>query len=397
MGGSPVGVSIGSLSKFFPQHQVEAILRASGREGQRRRKLPALDLVYCVIALGLHASEGCRSVLRRVLLSRRARDAEEIERLCSDSAITQGRTRLGWQPLRALYEVVVRPIATRASIGAWFLRWRLVTLDGSTLDVADTKQNERAFGRPGSARGKAGFPQLRFVTLLENGTHVLFGAELGRYNTGEATLARKVVSRLPADALCLADRNFFSYALWKAALASGAALLWRARSDLILPKLKLLADGSYLTKIYPWPRARARDVHGISARLITYRLGKGREEYRLLCSILDPRKAPAIQLANLYTKRWTIETVLGELKTRLRGARVVLRSRIPNLVRQDFWGLLLAHFGVRALMHEAALEQKIEATDLSFVHALRTVARYLPLYVSFFPSAEQEAVPITLA
>ena len=292
---------------------------------------------------------------------------------------------------------MVRPIATRASIGAWFRRWRLVTLDGSTLDVADTKQNERAFGRPGSARGKAGFPQLRFVTLLENGTHVLFGAELGRYNTGEATLARKVVSRLPADALCLADRNFFSYALWKAALASGAALLWRARSDLILPKLKLLADGSYLTKIYPSPRARARDVHGISARLITYRLGKGREEYRLLCSILDPRKAPAIQLANLYTKRWTIETVLGELKTRLRGARVVLRSRIPNLVRQDFWGLLLAHFGVRALMHDAALEQKIEATDLSFVHALRTVARYLPLYVSFFPSAEQEAVPITLA
>ena len=292
---------------------------------------------------------------------------------------------------------MVRPIATRASIGAWFRRWRVVTLDGSTLDIADTKPNERAFGRPGSARGKSGFPQLRFVTLLENGTHVLFGAELGRYNTGEVTLARKVVSRLPADALCLADRNFFSYPLWKAALASGAALLWRARSDLILPKLKRLSDGSYLTKIYPSPRARARDVDGIWARLITYRLGKGREEYRLLCSILDPRKAPAIQLANLYIKRWTVETVLAELKTRLRGARVVLRSRIPNLVRQDFWGLLLAHFGVRALMHEAALEQKIEATDLSFVHALRTVARYLPLYVSFFPSAEQEALQITLA
>jgi hypothetical protein len=301
MGVRPVGVSIGSLSKFFPQHEIEAILRASGREGQRRRKLPGLDLVYYVIALGLYASEGCRSVLRRVLLSRRARDGEEIERLCSDAAISQGRTRLGWQPLRALYETVVRPIATRTSLGAWYRRWRLVTLDGSTLDVADTKRNERAFGRPGSVRGKSGFPQLRFVTLLENGTHVLFGAELGRYNTGEATLAKKVVTRLPADSLCLADRNFFSYSLWKAALASGAALLWRARADLILPKLKRLSDGSYLTKIYPSPRARARDVHGIPARLITYRLGKGREEYRLLCSILDPRRAPAVQLSNLYT------------------------------------------------------------------------------------------------
>ena len=129
--------------------------------------------------------------------------------------------------------------------------------------------------------------------------------------------------------------------------------------------------------------------------MIEYRLGGKGEQYRVLCSILDPRKAPAIQLANLYPKRWTIETALGELKTRLRGARAVLRSRIPALVRQDFYGLLLAHFGVRALMHEAALEEGIEATDLSFIHALRTVGRYLPLYVSFFPS-EQEALQITL-
>jgi hypothetical protein len=397
MGVRPVGVSLGSLNKFFPQHEIEAILRASCREGQRRRKLPAVDLMYYLVALGLHASEGCRSVLRRVLLRRHERENEDLERLCTDSAITQSRSRLGWQPLRALYEVVVRPIATRSSVGAWYRRWRLVTLDGSTLDVADTKRNERAFGRPGSVRGKSGFPQLRFVTLLENGTHVLFGAELGRYDTGEVTLAKKVVTRLPADALCLADRNFFSYSLWNAALRSSAALLWRVRADLILPKLKRLSDGSYLTKIYPSPHARARDRDGVTARLITYRLGKERQEYRLLCSIMDPRKAPALQLANLYGKRWTIETVLGELKTRLRGARVVLRSRIPDLTRQDFYGLLLAHFGVRALMHDAALQEKVDATELSFIHAVRTVARYLPLYVSFFPSAEEEAPQITLA
>jgi len=164
MGVRPVGVSLGSLNKFFPQHEIEAILRASCREGQRRRKLPAVDLMYYLVALGLHASEGCRSVLRRVLLRRHERENEDLERLCTDSAITQSRSRLGWQPLRALYEVVVRPIATRSSVGAWYRRWRLVTLDGSTLDVADTKRNERAFGRPGSVRGKSGFPQLRFVT-----------------------------------------------------------------------------------------------------------------------------------------------------------------------------------------------------------------------------------------
>ena len=397
MGVRPVGVSIGALSKFFPQQEIEGILRASGREGKRQRKLPALDLMYYLIALGLHASEGCRSVLRRILVRRGTQEGEDIERLCSDSAISQGRTRLSWQPLRALYEAVVRPIAIPSTKGAWYRRWRLVSLDGSTLDVADTKQNERAFGRPGSGRGKSGFPQLRFVTLLENGTHVLFGAELGSYRTSEAKLAKKVVTRLPADALCLADRYFFSYPLWQAALMSGAALLWRMRSDLVLPKLKRLSDGSYLTKIYPSARARARDIGGIPARLITYRLGKGREEYRLLCSIMDPRKAPALHLVDLYRKRWTIETVLAELKTRLRGPRVVLRSRVPNLTRQDFWALLLAHFGVRALMHEAALEEKIEAGDLSFTHAVRTIARYLPLYVSFFPSPQEEALQVTLA
>lgn len=396
MGVRPVGVSLGSLTKLFPQHEIEAILEASGRTSQRRRKLPALELVYYLVALGLFASEGCRSVLRRVLLRGDARTEEELEALCSDSAISQARSRLGWKPLRALYEAIVKPIATRATIGAWFRRWRVVTLDGSVLDVADTKRNERAFGRPGSVRGKSGFPQLRFATLLENGTHVLFGAELGRYNTGEVTLAKKVVTRLPADSLCLADRNFFSYALWKKALATGAALLWRARADLILPKLKRLSDGSYLTIIYPSPRARSHDRDGIAARLITYRLSERGEEYRLLCSILDPRRAPGIQLANLYANRWTIETVFAELKTKLRGARIVLRSRIPALTRQDFYGLFLAHYGVRALMHEAALERKIEATDLSFVHAIRTIGRYLAISVSFFPSAPEEAAQITL-
>lgn len=396
MGVGRVGVSVGSIAKFFPRQQIEEILHATGREGQRRRKLPAIELMYFLVALGLHASEGCRSVLRKIVLRKGSVEEEDLEPISSDSAISQARARLGWEPLRALYLRVVRPMATRASMGAWYRSWRLVTIDGSCLDVADTKRNERAFGRPGASRGKAAFPQLRFVTLLENGTHVLFGAEMGRYTTGEATLAKKVIIRLPADALCLADRNFFSYSLWKAALATGASLLWRARADLILPKIKRLSDGSYLSKIYPSPRARAKDVDGIPVRLIEYRLGpKGSQVYQLLCSILDPRKAPAIQLANLYPKRWTIETVLAELKTRLRGPRVVLRSRVPALTRQDFYGLLLAHFGVRALMHEAALEEKCDATDLSFIHAVRTVARYLPLYVSFFPSAE-ETLPITL-
>jgi hypothetical protein len=396
MGTRPVGVSLGALSKFFPAEQIEEILRANGRVEKRRRKLPALDLMYFLIALGLHASEGCRAVLRRVVLRKSSAEDEELDPISSDSAISQGRNRLSWKSIRDAYLRFVRPIATRKTIGAWYRRWRLVSLDGCTLEVADTSRNERAFGRPGASRGKTAFPQIRWVTLLENGTRLLFGAEMGRYNTGETTLAKKVVERLPADALCLADRRFFSYALWNKALASGAALLWRVSNNLILPKLRRLPDGSYLSKIYPSSKARAADRNGVLVRLIEYRLQPGGTEvYRLLCSILDPKKAPGVELANLYPKRWTIETVLAEIKTRLRGARVVLRSKVPALVRQDFYGLLLAHFGVRALMHESALQENVEPADLSFVHAVRTIARYLPLYVSFFPS-QQKALAITL-
>lgn len=231
MGVRPVGVTLGSLSKYFPQQQIEAILRASGREGTRRRKLPTLELMYYVIALGLHASEACRSVLRRITVRKRLAGEDVFEAVCSAAAITQGRKRLGWQPIRDLYQAVVGPLATRNSVGAWYRRWRLVVLDGSVLDVADTQKNERAFGRPVASRGKSGFPQLRFVTLLESGTHVMFGAEMAGYRTGEPTLAHKVIKSLPADALCLADRAYFSYSLWKEALATGAQLLWRVRDD----------------------------------------------------------------------------------------------------------------------------------------------------------------------
>lgn len=396
MGKRPVGVSLGALAKVFPAQQIEEILRANGREEKRRRKLPALDLMYFLIALGLHASEGCRAVLRKILLRKGSMAEGAIGRMSSDSAISQGRSRLGWKPIRDLYQIAVRPIATRKTLGAWYRRWRVVSLDGSTLELADTSRNERAFGRPGASRGKTAFPQLRWVTLLENGTHVLFGAEMGRYNTGETTLAKKVVERIPRDALCLADRRFFGYALWNKALASGAALLWRVSNNLILPKLRRLPDGSYLSKIYPSSKARAKDRNGVWVRLIEYRLQPGGTEvYRLLCSILDPKKAPGVELANLYPKRWTIETVLAEVKTRLRGAHVVLRSKVPALVRQDFYGLLLAHFGVRALMQESSLQENIDPADLSFVHAVRTLARYLPLYVSFFPS-QQKALAIPL-
>ena len=287
-----------------------------------------------------------------------------------------------------MYEQVVGPIATRASKGAWYRAWRLASLDGSCLDVADTAANRAAFGLPGASRGESAFPQLRFVALVENGTHVLFGARLGGYAEGETTLAHAVLAALRPGMLCLADRQFFGHALWQAAAGTGADLLWRVKHNLRLPREAVLADGSYRTTVYPSDKDRRRRTGGIRVRVVEYRLeGVAEAEplYRLVTTILDPAQAPAAELAALYHERWEIEGALAELKTRLRGARVVLRSKTPELVRQEVWGLLLAHFAVRGLMHEAALRADEDPDRLSFSHAVRVVRRKLPLFAALPP------------
>ena len=285
---------------------------------------------------------------------------------------------------------------TRATRGAWYRRWRLVSLDGSCLDVADTEENRATFGRPEASRGESAFPQLRFVALVENETHVLFGARLGRYEEGETTLAPPVLAALQPGMLCLADRQFFGHALWQTAAATGADLLWRVKHNLRLPREARLADGSYLTTIYPSEKDRRHRIRGIQVRVVEYRLeGVAEAEplYRLVTTILGPAEASAVELAALYHERWEIEGALDELKTHLRGARVVLRSKTPELVRQEFWGLLLAHFAVRGLMHEAALRADEDPDRLSFLHTVRVVRRKLPLFAALPPSGQGQARP----
>ncbi|MEA2488734.1 MAG: hypothetical protein QOH21_526 [Acidobacteriota bacterium] len=349
--GGPV-VSLGAVMQFFPADEIQRILVATGRQSQRIRKLPAELMVYWTVACGLFVSAGGREVLRRVLKRKAGGWVDELEDLATESALSQARTRLGSAVVRKIYETLVRPMATRATVGAWFHRWRIVAIDATILDVADTRANARVFRRPGVSFGSAAYPQVRLVSLLENGTHILFGAKIASCRTHEAKLAGQVLEHLPKDALCLADRAFFGYPLWQQALATGAQLLWRVKADANLPKLEKLPDGSYLTRLYRSVKARKQDVDGIPARLIEFSVDtrKGTEHYRLLCSIMDYRKAPAIQLAHLYNRRWTIETVFAELKTTLRGSGMVLRAQTPDHIRQEIYGMLMAHFGVRAFM-----------------------------------------------
>jgi hypothetical protein len=242
--------------------------------------------------------------------------------------------------VKKLYEAVVAPIAEKRTRGAWYRQWRLVSLDGSTLDVADTVENEQAFGRPEASRGSSAYPKIRFVGLLENGTHVLWAARMDKYKTDEITLADAVVPALRKGMLCLADRFFPAYELWRKAAQTGADLLWRVRKNARLEIDKRLADGSYLSRIYPSTSDRRNRRKAIVVRVIEYRLKDvpGAEPiYRLITTILDSKLAPAKELAALYHERSEIETALDELKTHLRGAQIILRSKTPELVQQEFF------------------------------------------------------------
>lgn len=389
-------ISLGVVAKSFPLDKIHAALAATKRESVRQRDLPGHVTVYYVIALALYMQSSYREVLRCLLegIQWLAGPAGSING-AGHSGISQARTRLGWEPLRHLHDEVVKPIAVAATKGAWYRSWRLVSMDGSTLDIADEKGNDEAFGRPGASRGKSAYPQIRFVSLVENGTHVLFGSRMADYATSEIALAKTILPSLSQGMLCLADRGFFGFEMWQQAAATGADLLWRVRKNILLPREKRLPDGSYLSRIYRSPQDQRRRRNGVVVRVIEYRLEgvEGSEPlYRLATTILDHERAPATELAALYHDRWEIETAFDERKTHLRGARIVLRSKTPDLVRQEFYGLLMAHFAIRGLMHEAALESGRDPDRQSFLHAVRIVRRKLAAFGAISPS-ELEEIP----
>lgn len=384
-------IGLGVIARTFPIAKVRAALEATGRTSIRQRDLPAHVVIYYVIALALYMQSSYREVLRCLLEGIQwLIDPGATIKVTGRSGISQARTRLGWEAVRHLHDDIVGPIATRATRGAWFADRRLVSLDGSTLDVADESANDAAFGRPGASRGGSAFPQIRFVSLVESGTRVLFGSEMADYATSEIALARRVLCRLEADMLCLADRLFFSFALWDQARRTGADLLWRVRKNMRLAEDERLPDGSYLSRIFASERDWRHKTNSIAVRVVDYRLDEVADAeplYRLITTILDHEAAPAEELAALYHERWEIETAFDELKTHLRGPRIVLRSKTPDLVRQEFYGLLMAHFAIRSLIHDAALNDDEDPDRLSFLHAVRVIRRKMAPAAAIPPSA----------
>lgn len=379
-------VSVGVLTRVFPPDLVDEVIARTGRTEQRNRSLPARVMSYFAIGMALYSEGSYEDVLGQLTDGLAwASGWREDFALPSKSAIFQARARLGSAPLAELFARVARPIAVRDTAGAWLAGRRLVAIDGSCLDVADTAANAEHFGRPGVNKGeKAAFPQARLVALAECGTHAIFDAVVGACTSSEPVLAEALIQRLEPGMLLLADRGFTSYALWRKAIATGADLLWRAKTNLRPEHVHTLADDSWLARIR---LSTDNNAEPITVRVIDYSIDDGRENaqaYRLFTTILDPAQAPATELAAAYVQRWEIELAFDELKTHQRGPRTVLRSKSPDLVLQEIWGHLCCHYAIRNLMAEAATHAGRDPDRVSFVAALRITRQ---------PVAHQGAFP----
>jgi Insertion element 4 transposase N-terminal/Transposase DDE domain len=394
-------IAIGVLTRLVPRYLVDEVLAETGRREKRSRLLPAHVVVYFVMAMAIFR-DGYEEVMRRLtggLAFMRAWRRDWA--VPTTGAISQARERLGEAPVRVLFERVAAPLAAPGAPGAWLGSRRLMAIDGVKLDVPDTPADVAGFGRPGGVTRRP-FPQIQVLGLGECGTHAVVAARIGTLSVGERELAAGLADVMEAGMLVIADRGFFSFELWRDCLLTGADLLFRVASGLKLPVTRILPDGSWLSEAaspkvrssgFQVPLAAAGDPRNathIPVRVIEYTVAGSAgavkpETFRLVTTILDPDDVTAIELAAAYQQRWEYEISLREIETHMLDPGTGLRSKSPELVRQELWGLLLAHYAIRALMAEAAASAGLDPDRLSFMRSISLVRRQVTDQAAFPP------------
>ena len=391
-------LSASLLARVYPPEQVHQALNEHGVNSQRVRSFPAVAVTYYCMALSLYPEAAYEEVFAVVAQGLAWMQGSAAVPTLAKSSISAARGKIGCAPLQALHQRACLPLANPVDHPqAFYAGLRLVAFDGSNFEVPDETANAAAFGYPGSRTGHAAYPQAQCAVLVECATHAILGANLGAYRAPEWDICKPLLSRLHAGMLCLADRGFNGYGHWKAASDTGSQLLWRCAANRQLPVVKPLADGSYLSVIYPDTKSRRSRRGEITLRVIEYALpgvAQAQERYRLVTTLLDPVQAPALELAALYHERWEVEAVFDELKTHLQQRRRVLRSKTPEGVRQEFYGWVLAHYAVCWLMHEAASTQRIQQRSLSFTGHVHLIRRAQPRSGAFPPSAAKTSAAL---
>lgn len=384
-------LSASLLARVYPAEQIRIILDEHGCNSQRIRSFPAVAGAYYCMALSLYPEAAYEEVFAVIAQGLAWTQSNPVPAPVAKSSISELRSKIGSAPLRALMSRSCVPLASpNKHPTAFYADLRLVAIDGSNFEVPDEEDNVKQFGYPGSRTGHAGYPQAQCAVLVECATHAIISANIGPYRSSEWEICKALLPSLTTGMLCLADRGFNGYHHWREARQTGADLLWRCVENRQLPVTKMLADGSYLSVIYPSVTARRKNEGAIEVRVIEYELPQlegGPTRYRLLTSLLDAIAAPALELAKLYHERWQVEAVFDELKTHLQQRRRVLRSKTAELVRQEFYGWVLTHYAVRWLMHQVASEHQLLHAQLSFTAHVQLMRRTQPHSGAFPPRA----------
>lgn len=387
-------LSIGVLTRTVPRYLVDEVLAETGAKEKRSRLLPAHVVVYFVMCLTLFR-DGYDEVMRYLVHGLRfARTWSRDWTMPTTGAMSQARQRLGEAPMAALFTRIAQPLASPGTPGAWLHQWRLMAIDGVMIDIPDTPANRADYPTITSSRGtRRPYPQVRIVGLGECGTHAIIDASIGSIHQGERELAQDLTASLTTNMLLTADRGFFSYKLWLDYMLTGADLLWRLTKTTRLPVLKELPDGSYLSEITRIkgpgkthiPLDKIWDPYlatHLPVRVIEYQVHAAdsseqapAETFRLITTITDPAQATAHELAAAYAQRWEFETSLRQIECQLLTPAGTLRSKSPEMIRQEIWGMFLTHYAIRAFMKEAADTIDIDPDRISTIRAINIIRR----------------------
>lgn len=374
-----------AIETAIPADKITEAIDATDSREQRNRRLPTHIVIALVIAMHFWSADSIVDVLKNLVSGL----SEQWIRLCqrwrvpSKSSISEARQRVGPQVMSHLFTLIVRPLATLRTPGAFLGGLRVMSLDGTLFDVPDTEANARVFGYPGSRAGtRSAFPKARLVILVEAGTHLITDALICPYRMGERVRAIKLLRSVSEGMLLMWDRGLHSYKMVNATLKQKCHLLGRVPANVKFERVKDLADGSYLSWIAPDRKSKKKGGTRIQVRVIEYTIEEEADPqvYRLITDLLDIALFPALLLAKEYHQRWEVENTLDELKTHLNGRKTPIRSKNPREVIQEVYGWLLAHWAIRCLMFQAAQQREISPLSIGFTGTLKVLRRAVPTF-----------------
>jgi hypothetical protein len=406
--------SLPILERIYDRKSIGELITTFHRKPTRVRKLTMIVVVYVLICWSLFLGSTLGAVYAELCSSERYLAEEDPEEPPGRDAWVYRRKQVGVRILRRLFELKCKPLASSETKGSFAYGMRLMALDGTYEDVADTKANAKYFGRRCSGETQSPFPQLHAVYLVEVGTHATVDIMVAPCTTSEQCLAKGLLRSIEAGMLILMDRGFVGVCFLQALVDRGAHFLGRLPLKNYVRKEQILSDGSYVVTLLP------RDYPGLKkplkVRVIEYtveekvaarleqvtpsRMNSGsgetnpdiRKVHRLVTTLLDPDLYRSRDLCVLYHERWEIELVIDEIKDHQRLSSRPLRSRLPKLVLQELYALLLAHYAVRALTFQAAETKGLDPDRVSFTEGIRVLKSGLNLSPFLTPTKTDQAL-----